>query len=236
MTNKDIEEIKRNIDELVEGLKKQEDENARLKATVKSQREKIDSLLKELEEERGKTITIGDGTISMRADMWEIVNENRKLKLENNELRKRLEKLESGICGGSPCIVSEFHLFEGESWIRATTYDDVLLRLKKANERITDLEQDRFNKSMEELKQVEKLQSENKSLKDENKALKQRIKDSEDACDGSFFSDEEDERDKLIAELQDQHRQDCIKINQLHVAIDTLVDKYSRLRKSVGMD
>lgn len=69
MTNKDIEEMKRNIDELVAGLKKQEDENARLKATVKSQREKIDSLLKELEEERGKTITIGDGTISMRADM-----------------------------------------------------------------------------------------------------------------------------------------------------------------------
>ena len=236
MTNKDIEEMKRNIDELVEGLKKQEDENARLKATVKSQREKIDSLLKELEEERGKTITIGDGTISMRADMWDIVNENRKLKSENNELRKRLEKLESDICGASPCIVSEFHLFEGESWIKASTYDDVLLRLKKANERITDLEQDRFNKSTEELKQVEKLQSENKSLKDENKALKQRIKDLEDICDGNCFSDGEDERDKLIAELQDQHQQDCIKINQLHVTIDTLVDKYSRLRKTVGMD
>ena len=59
------------------------------------------------------------------------------------------------------------------------------------------------------------------------------------------------ERDKLIdeqnnllknskaydfAKLQDQHQQDCIKINQLHVTIDTLVDKYSRLRKTVGMD
>src|SRR5699024_3986348 len=68
-THKHIEQMKRNIDELVEGLKKQEDENARLKAAVKSQREKIDSLLKELEEERRKTITIGDGTISMCADM-----------------------------------------------------------------------------------------------------------------------------------------------------------------------
>lgn len=236
MTNKDIEEMKRNIDELVEGLKKREDENARLKATVKSQREKIDSLLKELEEERGKTITIGDGTISMRADMWDMVNENRKLKSENNELRKRLEKLESDICGTRPCIVSEFHLFEGESWIKASTYDDVLLRLKKANERITDLEQDRFNKSTEELKQAENLSSENKSLKDENKALKQRIKDLEDICDGSCFSDGEDERDKLIAELQDQHQQDCIKINQLHVTIDTLVGKYARIRKTVGID
>ena len=155
---------------------------------------------------------------------------------ENDELRKRLEKLESDICGGSPCIVSEFHSFEGESWIRATTYDDVLLRLKKANERIEDLEKDRFNKSMDELKIMEKLSSENKSLKDENTALKQRIKDLEDVCDGSCFSDEKDEKDKLISELQDQHQQDCIKINQLHVTIDTLVDKYSRIRKTVGMD
>ena len=151
MTNKDIEEMKRNIDELVEGLKKREDENARLKETVKSQREKIDSLLKELEEEKGKAITISDGAITMRADMWEALNEN-------------------------------------------------------------------------------------KALKDENTALKQCIKDLEDVYDGSCFSDEEDERDKLIAELQNQHQQDCIKINQLHVTIDTLVDKYSRLRKSVGMD
>ena len=113
--------------------------------TVKSQREKIDLLLKELEEEKGKTITISDGAITMRADMLEIINENEELKAENT-------------------------------------------------------------------------------------ALKQNIKGMEDVCD------EEDDRDKLIAELQDQHRQDCIKINQLHVAIDTLVDKYSRLRKSVEMD
>ena len=39
-----------------------------------------------------------------------------------------------------------------------------------------------------------------------------------------------------FSKLQDQHQQDCIKINQLHVTIDTLVDKYSRLRKTVGMD
>ena len=53
-----------------------------------------------------------------------------------------------------------------------------------------------------------------------------------------------DERNNLLknskayefAKLLDQHQQDCIKINQLHVTIDTLVDKYSSLRKSVGMD
>ena len=83
---------------------------------------------------------------------------------------------------------------------------------------------------------VKRKSDENESLKAENTAFKQRIKDLQDVRDGSFFSDEEDERDKLIAELQDQHQQDCIKINQLHATIDTLVDKYSRLRKSVGMD
>lgn len=94
MTNKDIEEMKRNIDELVEGLKKQEDENARLKATVKSQRDKIDSLLKELEEEKGKTITISDSAITMRADMWEALNENKALKDENTTLKQRIKDLE----------------------------------------------------------------------------------------------------------------------------------------------
>lgn len=105
MTNKDIEEMKRNIDELVEGLKKQEDENARLKATVKSQRDKIDSLLKELEEEKGKTITILDGAITMRADMWEALNENKAFKDENTALKQRIKDLED-VCDGS-CFANE---------------------------------------------------------------------------------------------------------------------------------
>lgn len=43
---------------------------------------------------------------------------------------------------------------------------------------------------------------------EENKAIKQRIKDLEDVCDGSCFSDEVDERNNLISNLQDQHQQD----------------------------
>lgn len=273
MTNKDIEEMKRNIDELVEGLKKQEDENARLKATVKSQREKIDSLLKELEGERGKTITIGDGTISMRADMWDIVNENRKLKSENNELRKRLEKLESDICGKSPCVISEFHSFEGESWIRATTYDDVLLRLKKANEKISDLEQKRLNQGLNSLKEIKEMQKLNGELKAENKSLKQQneylksifesmsmAERPEDVMRKTgLFSEEEIQahmranetirkgmeetvsendinRNTLIAKLQDQHQQDCIRINDLTTTAHVLAGLCSALRKNVGMD
>ena len=85
-------------------------------------------------------------------------------------------------------------------------------------------------------KDIEIISKRAKELNDENTVLKQYIKDMDDVCDGSCFSDGEDERDKLIAELQDQHQQDCIKINQLHVTIDTLVDKYSRLRETAGMD
>ena len=150
MTNKDIEEMKRNIDELVEGLKKREDENARLKATVKPQREKIDSLLKELEEEKGKTITISNGVITVRTDMLETINENEELKAENT-------------------------------------------------------------------------------------VLKQHIKDLEDVCDGSCFSDEEDERDKLIAKLQDQHQQDCIRYNDMRTAYLVTLDELARLREQFGV-
>ena len=202
--------------------------------------------------------------------MLQVMEETQK---ENDELRKRLEKLESGICGGSPCIVSEFHSFEGESWIRATTYDDVLLRLKKANERISDLEQKRLNQGLNSFKGIEEMQKLNDELKAENKSLKQQNEYLKSIFESmslpespeivmrktGMFSEEEIQahmrankkiwedmentvsenainKDTLIADFQDQHQQDCIKINQLNVTIDTLVDKYSRLRKTVGMD
>lgn len=187
MTNKDIDDIKNKIDELVNMLKDKE-------------------------------------------------CENRKLESENYKLRKRMEKLESDICGNSPCIVSEFHSFEGESWIRATTYDDVLLRLKKANERISDLEQKRLNQGLDSFEGIEAMQKLNDELKAENEALKQRIKDLEDVCDGSCFSDEEDDRDEKIEKMQDRIDSDCVRINRLKVTINTLVDMYGLLRNQVGMD
>lgn len=48
------------------------------------------------------------------------------------------------------------------------------------------------------------------------------------------FSDEEYE-ESVIEELQDRHWQDCITINQLHTTIDTLVDRYAKLRKMKGL-
>lgn len=137
--------------------KDRENENAVLQQKVKTQREKIDSLLKELEEEKGKTIVISDGMITMRADIWEALNEN-------------------------------------------------------------------------------------KALKDENTALKQRIKDLEDVCDGSCFSDyeelpygdEPEEKDALIAKLQDQHQHDCIRYTDMRTAYLVTLDELGRLRELFG--
>ena len=44
------------------------------------------------------------------------------------------------------------------------------------------------------------------------------------------------DRDKLIAELQDQHQQDCIRINDLTTTVRVLAGLYSTLRKTVGVD
>ena len=209
----------------------------------------------------------------IKSEYNDAINSFTSVSIDNENLRRRIAKLESDICGTSPCIVSEFHSFEGESWIKATTYDDVLLRLKKANERITDLEQDRFNKSTEELKQAENLSSENKSLKDENKALKQQNEYLKSIFESmsppespeivmrktGMFSEEEIQahmrankkiwedmentvsenainKDALIADFQDQHQQDCIRINDLTTTVHVLAGLYSTLRKDVGMD
>ena len=91
---------------------------------------------------------------------------------------------------------------------------------------------------------ITSLNKENDEIRTENKALKQCIKDMEDACGGSCFSnyedlpfgDDGDEREKLIAELQDRLQQDCIRINDLTTTVHVLAGLYSTLRKNVGMD
>ena len=140
-----------------------------------------------------------------------------------------------------------------KNWTRDMLKDKILYQEALLEQR---------NKDIEIIsKRAKELNDENDLVKAENASLKQRIKDLEDACDIRYFLDGKDlieglkkhmgddmctsnipfddsaiDYDALIAELQDQHQQDCIKINQLHVTIDTLVDKYSRLRKTVGMD
>lgn len=76
-----------------------------------------------------------------------------------------------------------------------------------------------------------KLRTEKSANKEEIRSLKSQIENLMNVCYGN-----KDEMTKAILKFEDQHQQDCIKINQLNVAIDTLVDKYSMLRKTVGMD
>lgn len=120
-----------------------------------------------------------------------------------------------------------------KDWKRDMLIDEII-RLDIEN---TDLQKSHINLYNDTKDEI-------RALKTENKTLKQRLQSLIDVRDGSCFSDyedlpfgdDEDEKDALIAKLQDQHQQDCIKINQLHVTIDTLVDKYSMLRNTVGMD
>lgn len=51
-----------------------------------------------------------------------------------------------------------------------------------------------------------------------------------------FSSDEcEDCLEEELEDLRDRHQQDCITINQLHTTIDTLVDRYAKLREMRGL-
>ena len=106
-------------------------------------------------------------------------------------------------------------------------------------DKIINLTEKNFNLEWR-IKQFEETEGrwkrENQSIQGENQALKRRIKDLEDVCDGSCFSEKEDDRDKLIADLQDQHQQDCIRINDLTTTVHVLAGLYSALRKNVGMD
>lgn len=42
--------------------------------------------------------------------------------------------------------------------------------------------------------------------------------------------------DMLLKQLQNQHQQDCIRINDLTTTVHVLAGLYSALRKNVGMD
>ena len=68
----------------------------------------------------------------------------------------------------------------------------------------------------------------------ENKSLKQRIKDLEDICNAGCFHDIGDIRDK-ITELQDQHQQDCIRYNDMRTAYLVTLDELARLREQFGV-
>ena len=121
---------------------------------------------------------------------------------------------------------------ELKDWTRDRLKNEII-RLDREN---TDLQNSYMKLYNDAKDEIRSLKDEKEKLMTVNKAIKQRIKDLEDICDGSCFSDEEDERDNLISKLQDQHQLDCIRINDLTTTIHVLSGLYSTLRKTVGMD
>lgn len=119
-----------------------------------------------------------------------------------------------------------------KDWTRNRLKEEIV-RLDREN---TDLQNSHMKLYNDTKDEICSLKYEKERLMEENKAIKQRIKDLEDVCDGSCFSDEEDERDNLISKLQDRHQQDCIRINDLTTTIHVLSGLYSNLRKTVGVD
>lgn len=82
----------------------------------------------------------------------------------------------------------------------------------------------------------ESLRCENLSLKEQIKVLRQRIEES-DGPEAQIAELKEllEHRMNRIRELDSQHQSDCIRINELTVTLDTLVDRYANLRKIHGV-
>ena len=80
------------------------------------------------------------------------------------------------------------------------------------------------------------MQKEIDELKAENRALKQRFEEMKKSQEIKGVFGNVINKEALIAALQDQHQQDCIRINDLATTIHVLCGLYSNLRKTVGMD
>lgn len=175
-----LKDRNKSLEQKVESL---DSENRQLKENVKSQREKIDSLFHELEEEKGKTITIGEHGMTMKSEMWDMVDENSKIKEEKQFLEQ---------------IIDEASLK------MAKLYQEIFAlkrNYEEAKELIRILE--------EKLSQYEKAEIKATNYPERNE------------CE-CVEKDDIDNKSDII--------------NQLQTTIDVLVDRYSALRKSVGMD
>lgn len=74
---------------------------------------------------------------------------------------------------------------------------------------------------------INELQAELDKMYDYSNELKRQVCEKADMP----FYDESIE----IAKCHRQHQEDCITINQLHTALDVLIDRYANLRKNHGL-
>ena len=140
-------------------------------------------------------------------------------------------------------IVSEYFTFEGESYVKAATYDEVLYKLKRANDEVYELTNklekvEAENDSLQEshIKLYNDTKDTIRSLKEENQELKQKIQYERDRYDRDVpFFKSTLRRDDTITKLQDQHQQDCIRYNDMRTAYLVTLDELARLREQFGI-
>ena len=152
-------------------------------------------------------------------------------------------KLMCANAGGKVMIVSEYFTFEGKSYVKAATYDEVLYKLKRANDKVSDLKSkleksEAENTSLQEshIKLYNDTKDTIRSLKEENQELKQKIQYERDRYDRDVpFFKSTLRRDDTITKLQDQHQQDCIRYNDMRTAYLVTLDELARLREQFGI-
>lgn len=81
----------------------------------------------------------------------------------------------------------------------------------------------------EYFEKYKELEAENEKLRKNNDILNDILETKAGSWGKQGFSF------KDICDMQDRHQADCIKINQLNVTIDTLVDKLALLREMKGL-
>nr|DAV21367.1 MAG TPA: FAM76 protein [Caudoviricetes sp.] len=100
-------------------------------------------------------------------------------------------------------------------------------QLKEEVVRLADEREAKQHEILDKNEKINELQTELDKMCDYNKDLKRQISEKADVP----FYDESAE----IAKYRRQHQDDCITINQLHTALDVLVDRYANLRKIHGV-
>ena len=113
---------------------------------------------------------------------------------------------------------------------------DLFWKLKSMQEENDKLEKQNADIQNSHMKLYNDTKDEIRELKAEIERL--RAKCGEVPCEqfDCLCEKEEIDIEALIYELQDQHQQDCIRINDLTMTIHVLSGLYSTLRKTVGMD
>lgn len=155
-----------------------------------------------------------------------------EVRTENHALRKQVEELEK-----QNTDIQNSHM---------KLYNDSKDEIRELKETVSRLEEDNSKYASANAMYIAKLEeceNSNERLNKKIREMEAEIQRLREKCgevpidtDKTCVSDCEPDYESLCRKLQDQRQQDCITINQLHVTIDKLVDRYANLRKNVGMD